>query len=66
MTLGEPVQGEPGAEQLAMTDRSRRLMTSALGINLAAMSVLGLLMPAFFLDLFMPMTALFEVKAGLP
>jgi hydrogenase-4 component F len=61
MTLGEPV-----AENLAMTDRSRRLMTSALGINLAAMSVVGLLMPAFFLDLFIPMAALFEAKEGLP
>jgi hydrogenase-4 component F len=61
MALGRPVD-----EQLAVTHGSNRLMTSALGINLAAMSVIGLLMPAFFLDLFMPMAALFEAKAGLP
>jgi hydrogenase-4 component F len=61
MTLGDPV-----AAGLVPGDRSHRLMTSALVINLAAMSVVGLLVPGFLRTLLLSMSALFQVRGAFP
>jgi hydrogenase-4 component F len=61
MTLGAAPE-----ESLAVTSGPDRLMTTALGINLAAMSLIGLLVPVISLDWLLPISALLEAKAGLP
>jgi hydrogenase-4 component F len=61
MLLGDPVEeGRPTG------GRAHRLMVGAMTVNLIAMSVIGLFMPGPLRDLFPPMAALFQAKAGLP
>jgi hydrogenase-4 component F len=68
--LSRMTLGEAPSESMAVTYSSDRLMTSALGINLAAMGVIGLLLPVFSpivsLDWLLPISALVEAKAGFP
>ncbi len=64
--LSRMTLGEAPSESLAVTYSSDRLMTSALGINLAAMVVIGLLLPVVSLDWLLPISALVEAKAVFP
>ena len=68
--LSRMTLGEAPSESMAVTYSSDRLMTSALGINLTAMGVIGLLLPVFSpivsLDWLLPISALVEAKAGFP
>jgi hydrogenase-4 component F len=61
MTLGAAPE-----ESLAVTNGPDRWMTTAMGINLAAMSVIGLLVPVLSPDWLLPISALVEATAGLP
>jgi hydrogenase-4 component F len=61
MTLGAPQ--EPGRAPGAV---ARGFTTAALSLNLAAMVMIGLYLPAVLRDLLGPMTALFGVEVPLP
>jgi len=68
---GRPIHSDaahdrPSEETLPVTIGPDRLMLSALGINLAAMSVIGLLLPIMASDWLLPVSALLDAKAGLP
>jgi hydrogenase-4 component F len=58
--------GEAPAKCLAVTHGPDCLMTTAIGINLAAMSLIGLLVPVMSLDWLLPISALLDATAGLP
>jgi len=81
MTFAEPIHNEsvqgksfhgdaahdwPSEDARPVTTGPDRLMLSALGINLAAMSVIGLLLPIMASDWLLPVSALLDTKAGLP
>ncbi|HTP41498.1 MAG TPA: proton-conducting transporter membrane subunit [Nitrospiria bacterium] len=63
---GGAAHDRPSEDARPVTAGPDRLMLSALGINLAAMSVTGLLLPIMASDWLLPVSALLDAKAGLP
>ena len=61
MTLGEPAE-----QNIPVADRTQRFITSALLANLAAMGYIGIHMPEYLRDLFIPMTRFFGVMVEMP
>ena len=61
MTLGEPSEAAA-----TVAPPAQLFMTSALAMNLTAMSFLGLFVPAFLLSLLFPMLSLFHVPPLVP
>jgi hydrogenase-4 component F len=71
MAFGGPLRGDAGRDEPSdglspVTHGPARWMTSALGINLAAMSVTGLLLPLLASDWLQPVSALLDMTGGLP